>query len=307
MIDGDVPEGEMPRLPFPHRFGDKADSTQLEALLGAGSIDAAASGEWADVSQVLQAAAAPATPSELAAEPAILAAFQRAQLGAPSRRRRPLVRPRMLTTLLTGKIAAALACAAVGATGAATAAYADALPDSVQNIAHTLIAAPPAHSHASDTGREHGHQFALASASPSASAAVSGSASASTSTSASASTSASTSASASASASATPDDAFGLCTAWSNAVRHGLQNQVGFRDKLAGIAGGADNITTFCATVKPHVDASESESPESDSPEPSKTESPDGAEHHGNSDHGKSHGDEGGSIPTVSLSASADS
>src|SRR5690348_7680190 len=112
MTRRDVSGGEMPRLPFPHRPG-RPDPAQLDALLRPGSSGLVGT-EWQAVSEVLQAAAAPAAPSELAGEAAMLAAFRRAQLGtdgAPARRRL-LERPRMLTTMLTGKLAAALAAAA---------------------------------------------------------------------------------------------------------------------------------------------------------------------------------------------------
>ncbi len=164
-----VPDLEMLRKPRPQtpfgarRFGKRADPLAPQYLQ---------SGEWYDVADLLDAASAPASASELAGEREIVAAFQREHLESVSAsskpaRRRSLVRSRMLNSLLTGKIAAALAAAAVGATGAATAAYADALPASVQDIAHHLIAAPPAHSHASDTGRDHGHEFASPQTSPS--------------------------------------------------------------------------------------------------------------------------------------------
>ncbi len=285
MSPDDVPDAEMlKRLRLRFRFGKHADALSPQHLQ---------SGEWYDVADLLGAAAAPANATELAGERDIVAAFQREHLGSESApaRRRPPVRSRMLNSLLTGKIAAALAAAAVGATGAATAAYADALPDSVQDIAHHLIAAPPAHSHASDTGREHGHVFSSPLVSPSPSLSPSPTVSPSSSVSASALTSPSPSSSTS-----TDPAAFGLCTAWANAVAHNLENQVGFRDKLSKIAGGDasmtdDAITSFCATVHKSDDGG----PGSDDP----------AEHDANDDHGHDGDADHNSTDSASASPSA--
>ena len=290
MSPHDVPHAEMLKTPRlrrllgARRFGKRVDTLAPQYLQ---------SGEWYDVADLLEAAAAPATASELASEREIVAAFQREHLESTSvtARRRTPVRSRMLNSLLTGKIAAALAATAVGATGVATAAYADALPDSVQDIAHHLIAAPPAHSHASDTGRAHGHQFATPSPSPTVS------------PSPSASDSASPSVSPSPSASISLDPAaFGLCTAWSNAVDHNRQDQVGFKSKLAGIAGGDasmsdDDITSFCATVqKSHDSTDTDEASDQASVSPSASPAPSAtADGHGHSgdDHGKKNGNGG--------------
>ncbi len=246
----------MPRLPFPHRPGEPDPDELLRAQLPPGD-------DWQGVSEVLRAAAAPATPSELAGQAAMMSAFRRVRFGtdgAPSRRR-VLERPRMLTTILSGKIAAALAAAAVGATGAATAAYAGVLPDNVQTLAHHLIAAPAPHAD-SDASLV----VALdASGSPSPSGSASSSPSSSDSASPSPSPSPSDSDSASPSATVAPE-AFGLCNAWSNAVEHGLQDQVGFRDKLVGIAkdATADATATPTPTATDTATASPSQSADAD-------------------------------------------
>jgi hypothetical protein len=250
MTRHDVPGGEMPRLPFPRRPGEPDPDELLRAQLPPGD-------DWQSVSEVLRAAAAPATPSELAGQAAMMSAFRRMRLGthgAPSRHR-VFERPRMLTAILSGKIAAALAAAAVAATGAATAAYAGVLPDSVQTLAHHLIAAP-----APNAGSDGSLVVALdASGSPSPSDSVSTSPSPSSSDSTSASPSPSPSDSASPSATVAPE-AFGLCNAWSNAVKHGLQDQVGFRDKLVGIAKDATAGATATATATDTATASPSPS-----------------------------------------------
>ena len=149
MNDDDVPRGEMPHLPSWRRHGEPTDPAPLDELVGDGQVSPAVSSEWQPVSELLQAAAGPASAAELTVENAALAAFRRAHLGAPTRR--PLVRPRMISTLLTGKIAAALACAAVGITGAAGAAFAGVLPTHIQNAAHDTIGAPRAHHDAATT------------------------------------------------------------------------------------------------------------------------------------------------------------
>lgn len=303
MSPDDVPHAEMlKRLRFRFRFGKHADALSPQHLQ---------SGEWYDVADLLGAATAPASASELAGEREIVAAFQRehlesVSLSSPARRRSP-VRSRMLNSLLTGKIAAALAATAVSATGAATAAYADALPDSVQNIAHHLIAAPPAHSHASDTGREHGHEFATVIASPSTSVSPSPSDSATPPPSPSPLVSPSPLASPTPSASSDPA-AFGLCTAWGNAVAHHLEHQVGFRDKLSKIAGGDgtdDSITSFCATVQKPSEQESRDAQASDSPSDSASETP--GDHHGHDKNGHDSGqrtDNPTDSPTDSASAS---
>jgi len=164
----------------------------------------------------------------------------------------------MISTLLTGKIAAALACAAVGITGAAGAAFAGV------NIAHDTIGATQAHHGSAQSAASHSPEATEspeASESESPEATESPEASESESPEASESPKATLSAHVSATPTASPSSnaAFGLCQAWSNAVKHHLEGQVGFRDKLAGLAGGAANITTFCASVK-HPDGHESPS-----------------------------------------------
>jgi hypothetical protein len=307
MRPDDVPHAEMFKTP---RFRRILGARRLDKRADALAPQYLQSGEWYDVADLLGAAAAPAAASELAGEREIIAAFQREHLDSVSvtARRRTPVRSRMLNSLLTGKIVAALAATALGATGAATAAYADALPDSVQDIAHHLIAAPPAHSHASDSGRAHGHQFGAASPSPTVNPSPSTSESAAPSGPAlpsdSVSPSVSPSASASPSAGGSLDPAaVGLCTAWSNAVDHNRQDQVGFKSKLAGIAGGDasmsdDDITSFCATVqKSHdsTDTDEADDQASVSPSASPAPSATADEHgHNGDNHGKSGNGNGG-------------
>jgi hypothetical protein len=275
MTDSDVPRGEMPHLPIRRRKGDSAEPPQLEELLGAGAAAPAVSAEWRPVSELLRAASGSATASELEGEAAMVAAFRRAQIGVPARRR-VARRPRMLATVLSGKIAAAIACAAIGVTGATGAAFAGVLPNPIQNFAHATIGAPESdavgvaadrHSTApaasGSTSPEPSHSETSTSPEPRKSMTPSERAR---------HAAASAKASATASAAADARAAAGLCHAWSQALapgaqnhataqdQHGVLDQVAQRAKLVALAGGADKITAFCATVK-HDGGNQSASP----------------------------------------------
>ena len=141
----------MPNLPFWRRQNDQADAEQLDQLLDAGSLDAAATPEWQSVSDVLRSAAAATEPTELAGETAALdtfrAAFRRERVGIRHRRPQPIARYKTVvanrfSTLLPGRIAVGLAAGVVTLTGAATAAYACVLPTPIQSFAHHTIGAP---------------------------------------------------------------------------------------------------------------------------------------------------------------------
>ena len=149
--------------------------------------------------------------SELAGEASALAVFRGAagMSGEPTRSRPR--RHRLLTSLLSAKLAAAVAIAAVtlGGGAVAAAAYTGALPASMQQLAHNTIGAPPA---------PHSASSAL-SATP-------------------------------AGPDASGHAAYGLCTAYAHLKAHGSAKQkaVAFRD-LAIAAGGAANVTAYCAGV----------------------------------------------------------
>jgi hypothetical protein len=147
MNDDDVWGGEMPNLPFWRRQNDQTDAEQLDELLDAGAVGAAANPEWQSVSDVLRSAAAAAEPSELAGEAATVAAFRRERVGIRHRRPQPIARYKTVianrfSSLLPGRIAVGLAAGVVTLTGAATAAYACVLPSPIQSFAHTTIGAP---------------------------------------------------------------------------------------------------------------------------------------------------------------------
>jgi hypothetical protein len=121
----------------------------------------------------------------------------------------------LLTPLLSARAAAAAAVAALSLGGFATAAFAGALPAPAQQFAHHTFGAPAAGG-GQPTGTHPG-----AAATP-------------------------------AGPDATGAAAFGLCTAWAHAKAHGTASQqaVAFRN-LAAAAGGASNVTAYCAAV-PH-------------------------------------------------------
>jgi hypothetical protein len=98
-----------------------------------------------------QALTAEATAQELAAEREALAAYRATTLARPGLLARPRFwRPAVLSTVLATKLGAAAAAGAVGLSGAAAAAYTGNLPDTLQDVAHRTIKAPPAHAKGPD-------------------------------------------------------------------------------------------------------------------------------------------------------------
>jgi hypothetical protein len=175
------------------------------------------------LADALASLTARAASDELAGEDAALAEFHH-RVGAPvpvhrSRHRRHPV----LTPLLSARAAAVAAVAALGLGGFATAAFAGALPAPAQQFAHHTFGAPDP-----DGGQPTGTHPAAATtpAGPQATGAA----------------------------------ASGLCTAWAHAKAHGTSSQqaVAFRN-LAAAAGGASNVTAYCAAV-PHPAPSPSHS-----------------------------------------------
>jgi len=138
----------------------------------------------------------------------------------------------MISTLLGTKLGAALAAGVVsfGAVGAA--AYTGSLPAGLQDLAHTTVGAP-----AAAHGKSADHRPA-GSAAKTEKTAVG--------------------------PDATGHAAFGLCTAWDRAQAHGkaADKSVAFHN-LATAAGGANEITTYCAKV-PHPGVSPTGEPTTD-------------------------------------------
>jgi hypothetical protein len=115
----------------------------------------------------------------------------------------------LLTSLISAKLAAIAAASAVTLGGAAAAAYAGALPAPVQRLAHDTIGAPAAR-----PSTRPGHPATPVGPDP------------------------------------TGHAAYGLCTAYAHLKTHGSADQkaVAFRN-LATAAGGAANVTAYCAGV----------------------------------------------------------
>ena len=133
----------MPGFPFPSRPGRELGEPLLDALLDRQSLPPDAPQQVRTVAQMLADLASPAEPGELAGETAARSAFTHYPSPAdasPATRRSGRRHP---WTSRGAKLAAALITAAVGLGGAT--AYAGVLPGPVQDFAHHMIGAPPAH------------------------------------------------------------------------------------------------------------------------------------------------------------------
>jgi hypothetical protein len=135
----------MTGFPFPSRPGRELGETLLDALLNGQSPPPDAPEQACVVAEMLADLAGPAEPGELAGEAAARSAIARcsSRAGVPPATGRPPRRRRCWLPAPRPGLTAALIVAAVGAS--ATAAYADALPGPIQNFAHHVIGAPPAH------------------------------------------------------------------------------------------------------------------------------------------------------------------
>ena len=189
----------------------------LAALLAAGTPPADASPPVQHVADALAALRAAPAGNEAAGKATALAQF-RQHIGVsshPTRSRRR--RPTLLSSLLSAKAAAVAAVAVVGLGGVTTAAFANALPSAAQQFAHDTIGAPSPH--ASRSAHSGNNAHAGHSGTP-------------------------------VGPNATGAAAFGLCTAYANAVQHGTATQkaVAFGN-LQKAAGGAANVASFCASV----------------------------------------------------------
>jgi hypothetical protein len=220
MSSRNVPDGDMPNLPWPDcqdapEIGDKS----LAALLAGVNLPAGPPPELPLLSDALAKLTASPTSGELVGRTEALAAF-RSQFRVPGpvhrapRRSRPLLSP-----LLSARAAAAAAATVISLGGLATAAYAGALPPVAQGFAHHAMGAPAAHPSQPTTTRRAPATFP-------------------------------------AGPNATAHPAHGLCTAWAHAKAHGTgKERAAAFHKLALAAGGRGNIAAYCATV-PHPGAS---------------------------------------------------
>lgn len=186
-----------------------AGDSAYDALLEGKPLPEAAAEALRPVAEAIDALNRAPETTELAGEATALAVF-RGRVGMSAERSRSRRRRHpLIRALLSAKLAAAVAAGAVTLGGVAAAAYAGALPTSMQNLAHDTFGAPSAHQSAQPTH----------SATP-------------------------------VGPSATGHAAFGLCTAYAHLSAHGTaaQKAVAFRN-LVTAAGGAANVTTFCAAV----------------------------------------------------------
>jgi hypothetical protein len=207
------------RFPSGRHPGDPDDDA-WEVLLADGLLPDDADETARAVSEVLAilAGAAPG-PGELRGEARAMRAFRdtvgMSNPSCPRHRRTPSV----LTSLLGARLGAAVAAGVLGVGGFAAAAYAGSLPAAAQNFAHAVLGAPAAN------GQGHLGHGTAPTATP-------------------------------VGPDATANAAFGLCTAYERAQAHGSAADAALAfSNLATAAGGAGNITAYCANV-PHPGAS---------------------------------------------------
>jgi hypothetical protein len=204
------------------------DATTAERML-AGSLDPAdAPPGYADVARVLAAATRSASEEELAGEAAAMAAFRAAR--RPAAHRRSSRRSPVLGKLLGAKAIVA-ALAGTITIGTAAAAATGELPDPAQRVAHGLLGGLGVPEAASDAARQ-GAGAAQDRASDELPGAV------------------------------------GLCRAWAagQGGEHGRKLESTAFERLAEVAGGADNVAAFCdalATAEPDSEATGRGAPES--------------------------------------------
>ena len=145
MTGRDVPDGDMPNFPWPtHRDEPVSGDPSLAELLAWAEFTPSSAPEMKPVGEILAALTAGAAYDELAGEAAALAAYRnRGGVPRPATRARRRKR-RPLFPLLSARAAAVAAAAVLSFSAFAAAAYTRALPAPVQQLAHTIIGAPPA-------------------------------------------------------------------------------------------------------------------------------------------------------------------
>jgi len=143
----DASSGEMPGFYHPSRPSRELGEPLLDALLEGRSLPPDAPVELCVVAEMLADLAGPAEPGELAGEAAARLGLARTAHPAgisPAAHRSARRRRSWVSVPGAVRLGGALIAAAVGLGGAA-AAYAGALPGPIQDFAHHLIGAPPAH------------------------------------------------------------------------------------------------------------------------------------------------------------------
>jgi hypothetical protein len=151
MGPSDAPHGEMPGFPFSSRPDPEADDL-LGMILDGQSLPPDAPGDIHALAETLAALSGPAGPDELAGEAAVRSAVARKALartaspaGVSAARPDRNKAPRRAVPPST-RVAAGLVAATIGLGGTtAAAAYTGALPGPIQDFAHRIIHAPPAH------------------------------------------------------------------------------------------------------------------------------------------------------------------
>ncbi len=151
MNDSRASSDEMPGFPFPSLPGREPDEPLLDMILDGQQLPADAPYGMVALAGGLARLGRPAGPGELPGEAAAMSAFSRSAAGAsvspaegepalrkPARRPPPRRRAARLARLASGLL--------VVMVGLGSAAYADVLPGPVQDFAHHVIDAPPAHS-----------------------------------------------------------------------------------------------------------------------------------------------------------------
>ena len=145
MSGQDATPGEMPGFPFTGRPGSVLDEL-LDMILNGRSLPPDAPEEIHDLAETLASLDGPGEPDELAGEAAVVrfALARKASPAGVSPARPARRKPPRRTVPRSARVAAALAVAAIPLGGTA-AAYTGVLPGPVQDFAHRVIHAPPAH------------------------------------------------------------------------------------------------------------------------------------------------------------------
>ncbi len=151
MSGSDASSGEMPGFPFPGRSGPEPDEPLLDTILNGRPLPAHAPQGMLALADRLASLGRPAGPGEVPGEAAAMAAFRSSVAGAsvspaggePAHRKPARRPPPRRRAARPARLAGGLFVVMVGLGSAA--AYADVLPGPVQDFAHHVIDAPPAH------------------------------------------------------------------------------------------------------------------------------------------------------------------
>jgi hypothetical protein len=151
----------MPGFPFPGRPDRDPDEPLLDLILAGRPLPADAPAGMLMLADGLAGLGGPAVPGEVPGEAAAMAAFSRALAGAgvspaggdPASRKPARRPPPRRRAARPARLAGGLLVVLAGLGSAA--AYADVLPGPVQDFAHHVIGAPPAHVSPGRSGEHH--------------------------------------------------------------------------------------------------------------------------------------------------------